>query len=62
MSTVGYSGLFGWMVMGERLSTTGLTGAALLLGGAAFTAIRQAQQPAALSPSATAQGTAERTG
>lgn len=62
MSTVGYSGLFGWMVMGERLSATGLTGAALLLGGAAFTAIRQAQQPPALSPSATTHGTAQRTG
>lgn len=62
MSTVGYSGLFGWVVMGERLSARGLIGAALLLGGAAFTAIRQAQQSPALPPSATTQGSEKRTG
>ena len=53
MSTVGYSGLFGWLFLKERLSPAGLPGAALLLGGAAFTAARQSQGPGPAVPAAT---------
>ncbi len=59
MSTVGYSGLFGWMFLGERLSAAGLAGAVLLLGGAGFTAILQSRGGgAALPPAVSPEGSA----
>lgn len=44
MSTVAYSGAFGWLFLGERMAAQGLAGALMVLAGAGFVAARQSDQ------------------
>lgn len=45
MSTVAYSGLFAWFVLGERMPLSGLAGAAMILACAGYLALRPAGRP-----------------